>query len=55
MTGWRLGTLVAPPAIAKACSEIQSQTTSNATTFAQYGALAALRETDQGRWNRSRA
>jgi aspartate aminotransferase len=44
MTGWRLGTLVAPPAIAKACAEIQSQTTSNATTFAQYGALAALRE-----------
>jgi aspartate aminotransferase len=44
MTGWRLGTLVAPPAIAKACAEIQSQTTSNATTFGQYGALAALRE-----------
>jgi len=44
MTGWRLGTLVAPPAIAKACSEIQSQTSSNATTFAQYGALAALRD-----------
>jgi len=44
MTGWRLGTLVAPPAIAKACSEIQSQTSSNATTFAQYGALAAVRE-----------
>jgi aspartate aminotransferase len=44
MTGWRLGTLVAPTAIAKACGEIQSQTTSNATTFAQYGALAALRE-----------
>ena len=44
MTGWRLGTLVAQPAIAKACAEIQSQTTSNATTFAQYGALAALKE-----------
>jgi aspartate aminotransferase len=44
MTGWRLGTLVAPPAIARACGEIQSQTTSNATTFGQYGALAALRE-----------
>ena len=25
MTGWRLGTLIAPPAIAKACAEIQSQ------------------------------
>jgi aspartate aminotransferase len=44
MTGWRLGTIVAPPAIAKAVSELQSQMTSNATTFAQYGALAALRE-----------
>ena len=44
MTGWRLGTLVAPAPIAKACAELQSQMTSNATTFAQYGALAALKE-----------
>lgn len=44
MTGWRLGTLVAPPPIAKAVSELQSQMSSNATTFAQYGALAALKE-----------
>lgn len=44
MTGWRLGTLVAPPPIAKAVAELQSQMTSNATTFAQYGALAALKE-----------
>jgi aspartate aminotransferase len=44
MTGWRLGTLVAPAAIAKAVAELQSQMTSNATTFAQYGALAALKE-----------
>ncbi len=44
MTGWRLGTLVAPAPIAKACIELQSQTSSNATTFAQYGALAALKE-----------
>ncbi len=42
MTGWRLGTVVAPLEIAKAISKLQSQTTSNATTFAQYGALAAL-------------
>lgn len=42
MTGWRLGTLVAPPTIAKAVTNLQSQTTSNATTFAQFGALAAL-------------
>lgn len=44
MTGWRLGTLVAPAPIAKAVAELQSQMTSNATTFAQYGALAALKE-----------
>ena len=44
MTGWRLGTLVAPAPIAKAISELQSQMSSNATTFAQYGALAALKE-----------
>jgi len=47
MTGWRLGTLVAPAPIAKACAELQSQTSSNATTFAQYGALAALKEKDK--------
>ncbi len=47
MTGWRLGTLVAPAAIAKACSELQSQMSSNATTFAQYGALAALKEKEK--------
>jgi aspartate aminotransferase len=44
MTGWRLGTLVAAGPIAKAVAELQSQMTSNATTFAQYGALAALKE-----------
>jgi aspartate aminotransferase len=44
MTGWRLGTLVAPAQIAKAAAELQSQMSSNATSFAQYGALAALRE-----------
>ncbi|PTY07270.1 aspartate aminotransferase [Opitutaceae bacterium EW11] len=44
MTGWRLGTLVAPAPIAKAAAELQSQMSSNATTFAQYGALAALKE-----------
>ncbi len=42
MTGWRLGTLVARTEIAKAVSSIQSHTTSNATTFAQFGALAAM-------------
>lgn len=47
MTGWRLGTLVAPVEIAKAVGSLQSQTSSNATTFAQYGALAALQNWDQ--------
>jgi aspartate aminotransferase len=42
MTGWRLGYTAAPPEIAKAIATIQSHTTSNPTTFAQYGALAAL-------------
>ena len=46
MTGWRLGTLVASPQVAKAVASIQSQTTSNATTFAQFGALAALQRWD---------
>jgi len=47
MTGWRLGTLVAPAPIAKAVAELQSQMCSNATTFAQYGALAALQEKEK--------
>ena len=47
MTGWRLGTMVAPPDVARAAIDIQSQTSSNATTFAQYGALAALKEKDK--------
>ncbi len=42
MTGWRLGTIVAPEPVAKAMASILSHTTSNATTFAQYGALAAI-------------
>ena len=47
MTGWRLGTLVANPTITKAVADLQSQTTSNATTFAQFGALAAMKKWDQ--------
>lgn len=47
MTGWRLGYTAAPPEIAEVISTIQSHTTSNPTTFAQYGALAAL-QGDQG-------
>lgn len=43
MTGWRLGYTAAPQEIADVIDTIQSHTTSNATTFAQYGALAALK------------
>jgi aspartate aminotransferase len=42
MTGWRLGWCAAPEPIAKAIDAIQSHTTSNPTSFAQKGAVAAL-------------
>lgn len=42
MTGWRLGFLAAPEPIARAIDAIQSHSTSNATSFAQKGAVAAL-------------
>lgn len=42
MTGWRLGYLTAPLWLVKKISALQSHTTSNPTTFAQYGAIAAL-------------
>ena len=45
MTGWRLGYLAAPPAIASAVDAIQSHSTSNPTSFAQKGAVAALNGT----------
>ena len=42
MTGWRLGYLAAPLWLVKRIAALQSHTTSNPTTFAQFGALAAL-------------
>ncbi|NLH74804.1 MAG: pyridoxal phosphate-dependent aminotransferase [Verrucomicrobia bacterium] len=42
MTGWRLGYLAAPEPIAAAIDAIQSHSTSNPTSFAQKGAVAAL-------------
>jgi len=42
MTGWRLGYLAAPEPIAAVIDAIQSHSTSNPTSFAQKGALAAL-------------
>ena len=47
MTGWRLGYLGAPEQIAKAIDAIQSHSTSGATSFAQKGALAALKGDQQ--------
>ena len=43
MTGWRLGYVAAPTALAKVIESIQSHTTSHPTSFAQKGALAAYR------------
>ena len=42
MTGWRLGFLAAPPEIAQAIDAVQSHSTSNPTSFAQKGGVAAL-------------
>ncbi len=42
MTGWRIGITAAPEPIAKAIDAIQSHSTSNATSFAQKGGVAAL-------------
>jgi len=47
MTGWRLGYTAAPKKIADAIDTIQSHTTSNPTTFAQFGAIAALQGDQQ--------
>jgi aspartate aminotransferase len=47
MTGWRLGYTAAPQAIADAIDVLQSHTTSNPTTFAQFGAIAALQGDQQ--------
>jgi aspartate aminotransferase len=41
MTGWRIGFAAAPVAVAKAMSNLQDQVTSNPTSFAQKGAVAA--------------
>ena len=42
MTGWRIGYAALPKEIAEACSTLQSHSTSNPTSFAQAGAVAAL-------------
>ena len=42
MTGWRIGWLAGHGAVIKAAAALQSQSTSNVCTFAQFGALAAV-------------
>ena len=47
MTGWRVGYTAAPLEIIKAMTRIQSHSTSNVCTFAQYGAIAALESSQE--------
>ena len=44
MTGWRVGYLAGAPEIIKAATIIQGHSTSNICTFAQYGAITALND-----------
>ena len=44
MTGWRVGFLTAPLWLTKKIDALQTHFVANVTTFAQYGALKALRE-----------
>jgi aspartate aminotransferase len=43
MTGWRIGYTLAPEPLIQAISKVQSQSTSNPTSVAQYAALEAMR------------
>jgi len=45
MTGWRLGYTAGPLEVIKAMGRLQSHTTSNPVTFAQYAAIAAFDDT----------
>ncbi len=47
MTGWRLGYLAAPEAVAKAVDSIQSHSTSHPASFVQRGGVAALKGDQQ--------
>jgi aspartate aminotransferase len=48
MTGWRLGYVAGPLEVIKAMGRLQSHMTSNAVTFAQYAAVAALTDPAAG-------
>ncbi|RMH81266.1 MAG: pyridoxal phosphate-dependent aminotransferase [Acidobacteria bacterium] len=43
MTGWRVGYVACPERYAKVIADLNSQSISNTTTFAQFGALEALK------------
>ncbi len=43
MTGWRIGYLLGDAEVVKSATKIQSQSTSNPTSIAQYASVAALR------------
>lgn len=45
MTGWRLGYAAGPADIMAGMNKLQSHSTSNATSFAQFGAIEALKNT----------
>ena len=47
MTGWRIGYLIGNAQVVKAATDIQSQSTSNPTTIAQFAAAAALQGDQQ--------
>lgn len=44
MTGWRLGYTAGPLNVIKAMARLQDHSTSNPVTFAQFGAIAALKD-----------
>ena len=43
MTGWRIGWVLAPAHVAKACEKVQGQSTTNPTAAAQHAAIAAVK------------
>jgi aspartate aminotransferase len=47
MTGWRLGYALGPEAVIKAMQKLQSQSTSNPTSFVQKAAVVALKGSQQ--------
>ena len=47
MTGWRMGWLIAPKPLFKAISKVQQHSITHVTTFAQYGGVAALTQSQE--------